>query len=415
MEKTRIDDHWPHILGELPADFDLDETARACGAFTRRRGVKSPEDLLRLALAYGGCGMSLRETCCWAAETGVAELADPSLLNRLRKADGWLAELLGAVLAQRMRLPRVKIPGRRLRAIDATTLCEPGADRTTWRLHVSYDLMSGQVDHVELTDIHGGESLNRFSFRPGDIGLADRGYARPRDLRPVIEAGADPLVRIGWNSLRLLTPGGDPFDLFDKLRRMKRKSAEATVRVDERVAGAAPLLLRLVIWRKSKKQAATARDDLIKEAKKRGKTPDAKSLEAAGYVLLLTSLPADEFPAAKVARLYRLRWQIELAFKRFKSLAGLDQLAAKDPALARSWIYGKLLVAILAERIAGLVPESPPWGLETRTDHAVPLARDEDRPRSAARRHSRSTTLDRRTKLLPQTHSLSPRSATQAS
>ncbi|MEH7876354.1 hypothetical protein V7799_01100 [Rhizobium laguerreae] len=53
-----------------------------------------------------------------------------------------------------------------------------------------------------MTDIHGAENLQRLTYTPGDIVLADRYYAKPRDLRPVINAGADFIVRTGWNSLR---------------------------------------------------------------------------------------------------------------------------------------------------------------------------------------------------------------------
>ncbi|MGO8263966.1 transposase, partial [Rhizobium ruizarguesonis] len=101
---------------------------------------------------------------------------------------------------------------------------------------------------------------------------------------------------------------------------------------------------------------------LLKDARKRGKKPDPRSLEAAKYILLLTSLPTATFAPADILTLYRFRWQIELAFKRFKSLAGLDSLPAKKPELARAWLYARLIVAIIAEQIAGQVPDSPPSG-----------------------------------------------------
>jgi hypothetical protein len=74
-----FDDQWLALLASLPLGFDLDHRARRLGAFGRARQVKDPAALLRLALAYGGCGMSLRQTCAWAAETGLAEISDPAL------------------------------------------------------------------------------------------------------------------------------------------------------------------------------------------------------------------------------------------------------------------------------------------------------------------------------------------------
>ena len=134
-------------------------------------------------------------------------------------------------------------------------------------------------------------------------------------------------------------------------------------------------------------------DQLLKAAKKRGKQPDPRSLEAANYILLLTSLPAAAFPPADILALYRFRWQIELAFKRFKSLAGLDLLPAKKPELARAWIYARLIVAIIAEQIAGQVPDSSPSGPEKNSRKPFALAPHEDSLGHDLRCHSWTTAL----------------------
>ena len=389
-------DHWPEVRMRLPAGFDLEATARSRGAFTRARNVKDAETLLRLALAYGACGMSLRETCAWAEAAEIASLSDPSLLERLAKAADWLGDVMGALIAEQATAPVGRWAGHRLRALDGTSICHPGADRTTWRLHVGYDLASGQVDHIALTDGRGAETLRRLTYQAGDIVLGDRCYARPRDLRPVIEAGADFIVRTGWNSLRLLQPDGASFDLFAALAAQAEQEGEIQVRVDEgrhEDPPLSPLILRLVVRRKAPEQAQAEQKRLLKDAKKRGKKPDPRSLEAAQYILLLTSLPADGFRAADVLALYRFRWQIELAFKRMKSLAGLDELPAKKPALARAWIYARLIAVLMAEQSAGQVPDSSPSGPGNPGRKPVALAAHEDDPRQHPRRHSRTLAM----------------------
>jgi len=392
--RPEILDHWPEVSAHLPASFDVEATARLRGAFTRAREIKDAETLLRLALAYGGLGMSLRETCAWAEAGEIASLRDPSLLNRLCKAAPWLGDIVAALIAERTNEPAGRWAGYRLRALDGTSICQPGADRTTWRLHVGYDLATGQVDQLELTDGHGAENLQRLTYRPGDIVLADRCYARPRDLRPVIDAGADFIVRTGWNSLRLLQPNGEPFDLFAALAAQAGQESEVQVRIHEGLAEASPpepLILRLVIRRKDPEQAQAEQKRLLKDAKKRGKQPDPRSLEAAKYILLLTSLPAAAFTPADILALYRFRWQIELAFKRFKSLAGLDMLPAKKPELARAWIYARLIVAIIAEQIAGQVPDSSPSGHGNASRKPFALASHEDNLGYHSRSHPRTT------------------------
>jgi hypothetical protein len=392
--RPEILDHWPEVRARFPAGFDLEATARSRGAFTRVREVKNPEALLRLALAYGGLGMSLRETCAWAEAGGIASLSDPSLLERLCKVAPWLGDMVAALIVEQAKLPARRWAGYRLRALDGTSICQPGADRTTWRLHVGYDLATAQVDQLELTDVHGAENLQRLTYQPGDIVLGDRYYARPRDLRPVTDAGADFIVRTGWNSLRLLRANGEPFELFAALAAQADQEGETQVRIHEGTTGAAPLeplILRLIIRRKDPDQAEAEQKRLLKDAKKRGKRPDPRSLDAAKYILLLTSLPADAFPPADILTLYRFRWQIELAFKRFKSLAGLDMLPAKKPELARAWIYARLIVAIIAEQIAGQVPDSSPSGLDNTTSKPIALASHENSPGYGLRRHSWTT------------------------
>ena len=385
-------DRWQQFCAHLPPEFNLETTARSCGAFTRARNVKNAETLFRLALGYGACGMSLRETCAWAEAVGLANLSDTCLIKRLCRAAPWLGDMVGALIAEQAKVPAGRWAGYRLRALDGTSICQPGADRTTWRLHVGYDLATGQVDHIELTDVHGAENLRRLTYQPGDIVLGDRYYARPRDLRPVIDAGADFIVRTGWNSLRLLHPDGACFDLFAALAAQAEQEGEVRVRVDEGTQGAPPpepLILRLVIRRKDPEQAEAEQKRLLKDAKKRGKQPDPRSLEAAKYILLLTSLPAAAFPAADVLALYRFRWQIELAFKRMKSIAGLDELPAKKPELARAWIYARLIAVLIAERIAGQVPDAPPCGHSKTGRKLIALARYEDGPHQHSHRSSR--------------------------
>src|SRR3979490_2566586 len=131
--RPEILDHWPEVSAHFPSDFDLEATARSRGAFTRARVIKNAETLLRLALAYGGCGMSLRETCAWAEAAGIASLRDPSLLVLLAKAAPWLGDIVTALIAEQAKVPAGRWAGYRLRALDGTSICHPGADRTTRR------------------------------------------------------------------------------------------------------------------------------------------------------------------------------------------------------------------------------------------------------------------------------------------
>ncbi len=72
---------------------------------------------------------------------------------------------------------------------------------------------------------------------------------------------------------------------------------------------------------------------------------------------------------------YRLRWQIELIFKRLKSIAQLGHLPKRDDRSSRAWLYGKLFVALLSQRLATVGKAISPWGyLLPQTPHSQPLA-----------------------------------------
>jgi hypothetical protein len=99
---------------------------------------------------------------------------------------------------------------------------------------------------------------------------------------------------------------------------------------------------------------------------------------SAGYLMLLTSLP-ETVPAEAILAAYRLRWQIELAFKRLKSGLGLDRLPAKSDALARSWLLAHLILALLIDQAArDHLPDSPPFGRSRTAPAAIALAHHSD-------------------------------------
>jgi hypothetical protein len=348
---------WNRTLSSLSSLTDLGATARTFKAFRRRRGIASEETLLRMCLGYGA-GLSLRQASAWAEAADLADVSSPALQRRLSNAADWLEHLAKLLLEEAQAQPAGEWINRRIRLVDATSLSHPGAKGTTWRLHVSYDV-TGRIDDFQLSNAKGAESLARFAWRKGDIAVADRGYAKAKDLRMVIDAGGDLAVRIGWNALRLTDGHGDPFDLFAALKAVKDKPVDVSASVDTREKGRSPLPVRLLMTRLPEDKAEAARKKIKAKAARQGKETDPRSLEAAGYVIVLTSLPGD-YSAEAILRLYRLRWQIELLFKRMKSLLDFGELPAKSDGLAKTWIFSKLIIALLAEKMARQVAESSP-------------------------------------------------------
>lgn len=349
------------VTARLPASIDLDGLARAHGALVRRRQIKSGRDLLRLALAYGGGALSLRGTAAWAEVSGLGQMSDVAVLERLRGSSEFLRAVAGGILAERREAAYPAGQARRVRVMDATTIRGPGGS-TEWRLHVDYDLARQRLIAVDLEEGRSSESFGRFRFAAGDLALGDRIYAKAWDLQQVTAAGADFLVRVGWNALRLRQADASKFDLFAALGQIAPgEHAEAAVWIQPGRARRNLMPVRLIMARHPGGAAvARNRKRARRQSAAHRKQIQPETLVAAEYMLLVTSLGADSFSAADLLALYRMRWQVELAFKRRKSLMGFDALPAKAPELARSWLYAKLIAALLTEDLVRKVLDSPP-------------------------------------------------------
>ena len=362
--KVLLEYQWSYLLSLLPSEEILERTVVEFGALTRKRQIKKASTLLRLALAYGFCGLTLRQTAAWAQVADIAVLSDVALLKRLRASSDWLGHLLFLKLAERAPPPPGFSSKMRLRLVDATTISKPGSAGTDWRVHLGFNLASFRTDFVELTDVSGGETLTRFPFSSGDVVLGDRGYAHRRGLYAVRAAQADFIIRLNWQNVPLLDLDGKAINIVEIARNIDdiipfdMPVVVASSKKDDIPAFPA----RLLLARKSEAAAEKSRQDVLHERSKKCRTVDPRSLEAAGYVYLLTSLSPNMVGAEQVFDLFRFRWQIELAFKRMKSLLEMDNLPAKEPLLARSFIYAKLLAALLIEDLSNEFLVFSPWG-----------------------------------------------------
>jgi hypothetical protein len=358
---------------DLLGDLDLEELARSTKALVRRRGVKSVRALLHLALARGPGGFSLRQTAAWAHMAGVADITDASLNDRLHQSCEFLSAIVTAMLRGRTNEAPTRRPGRSIRFADGTSVSKPGGKRgasaTDWRIHGVYDLGLGGFSHLEITDKHGGEAIDRGAPAEGEIRIADRGFANAKALRRYVEAGrlahgaatCDFIVRLRWNACKLADRSDQPFDLIEHLRSLPKDRQIDDVCVKILGAGE-PLPVRLVIRRKAPEHVEAEIKRLRRMAEKNKRQLDPRSLIAAEFVVVATSLDEEDYPASEVLALYRLRWQIELAFKRLKSLLHIDKLPAKTERGGLSWLYAHLILALAVDAEAQDLLDSFPSG-----------------------------------------------------
>ena len=357
-----IAEDWDLLLSFFPSNWK--QLAHSSGAMKGLRQDKSAENCLRVLLLHLGCGFSMRETVVRAQQAKLADLSDVALLKRLRKSQEWLYQLCCALFAERG-LPSAAAGGAGLRLLDSTVVKEPGQTGSTWRIHYSLRWPSLKCDYFKVTPTEGagtGESLRQYPLQAGELLLIDRGYCQASSLHYAAQQGAWTTVRLNTQSIKLQTPSGRPFPLLERLKPLKQPGRIAVWAVKVPFEHRPPIVARLCVLRKSQAAIAAAVKKLKRKSSKQGTELQAETLVCAEYVMVVTTWPENQFPAWVVLEWYRFRWQIELVFKRFKQIAEMGHLPKYHDDSAKAWLYGKLLVALLTEKVIHEADVFSPWG-----------------------------------------------------
>jgi hypothetical protein len=378
-DDVELDRDWPEIIQCLPAGWE--QQARTLGALKFGRRFAGPQELLRVLLIYFLTGCSMRETVVRAREAGLADVSDVALLKRINHCGDWLRWMSEQLMAATAAPVPVALAGHRLLAVDGSVVREPGG-RKSWRLHYALELDSLRCREVHITSTREGESFTRFALQPGDVVLADRSYANRRGICHALQQGAHVLVRLNLSCVPLQDEQGQPLEQLPLLRTLKPGHTGQWRAFIKGVRGP----VRLCAYRMTEAQRMESADKYDAHVSKKQYQPADDTIEARGYVVVLTTL--DELNARQILSLYRQRWQVELAFKRLKSLLDIGHLKKHDAAGAQAWLQGKLFVACLIENLIALgdhfPPEpwqseqAPPWQHDTASAEptALPLAGD---------------------------------------
>ncbi len=368
-------DEWAVIERMLPLGWQA--RAKELGALRRCREFADAGTLLRVMLIHLVDGCSLRETAVRARAGGLVSVSDVALLKRLKHCQEWFRWMADGLLRQWVsKLPQPQWgQGRRVRVVDGSVITEPGATGSTWRLHYSVSLPALRCDEVSVSGPEVGESFQRYAVRAGDLLIGDRGLAHRKGIRHVTDAGGDVIVRLNLANVPLTDPEGRRWGLLRRLRHLRVGAVGdwPVLMADERgqVAG------RVCAIKKSRQATLRAQERAQRKGSKEGRAVQAATLEAAAYIFVFTTLSKAQAAPTAVLEMYRGRWQVELAFKRLKSILAMGHLKKTDPEGARAWLQGKLLAACLIQALIAAGESFFPWGYPlAQQSPALPVAGD---------------------------------------
>lgn len=357
-----LNEDWPVLLSFFPEDWiDLALTNNLVKGLRKDKAI---ENYVRTLLLHIGCGYSMRETVTRAKLAGLADISDVALLGRLRKAKNWLHSICVSLFEEQGAIPNSE-HSFQVRLFDATNVKEPGKTGSLWRIHYSVQLPSLNCDFFRVTTTKGkgtGESFFQYSIKKGDYIIADRGYSTASGIHHVVSKKAYVMVRVNTHTLPLLNLKNQRFPLLEKIQTVKRSGTIRSWKVlvpgreDKHLPG------RICVIRKSNEAIKIAQEKIVKEARKKSRATKPDTLEYAKYVIVFTNFPEDSFSDYEVLEWYRSRWQVELVFKRFKSIAQLGHLPKHSDDSSKAWLYGKLFVALLTNKIIEYASSFSPWG-----------------------------------------------------
>jgi hypothetical protein len=363
------DEEWQALRIHLPEQYEgLAIEHRQLLTQYGNAKIRDADTLLRFILLHVGANLPLRQTVAVMAEAGGPRLSPMRLHKKMARAAPYLRALVERMVSWPVEGAPEQWGGYVFAAVDATVVCGPGAIGTDARIHTKLRVADVSLAAVEVTDETGGETFCRFAWEPGELAVADRAYFTPRGIQHVLDAGAHVLVRYRLDGAVLHDDRGDVLDVLDAAAHLEvgqTMDLDVAIKLPQRVAPG-----RLIAYRLPDDAADRARERLRRE---KGTHLSARVFEAAKYVLLFTTAARSRLDAVRCLSAYRLRWQIELQFKRWKSLCGFDLLPNWRDDTTLAWLYAKVLLGALLDRMASIPTELSPPERRTPVDRHTRL------------------------------------------
>lgn len=329
------------------------EAAKTEKALRRGRNIKTPEELLRLNFLYqthgGTYGLTSALTQISENQTGLNKTA---VEKRIVNSASWLKWLCENLSRQEGFIvnPPEWLKKYNVNLVDASDYSCHGSRGSDFRFHYMMNLFTMNTVEMYFTTAAEGETLTRYkSLKENDLIVADRGYCSITEIHYVIKHNADYVIRMRSNSFNLYTENKKKFDLTEELKRDYTPGRRIDLKLFMK-DGKEYIPVRICAVAKTDEDIKKSQRQMKKSNHNRKPLSELQTIWS-HFVVAVTSLD-DSITTQQVLEIYRMRWQIELVFKRFKSIFGGREFTARKEEPVKAWFYGKLLLAIVCETLA---------------------------------------------------------------
>lgn len=343
----------------------VEHWARQTGFIRRRRQLK-PFDFLSL-MVFTSWSMIAPSLEALAAELEVAFSRVALHYRFTRQASEFLWKCLEWVMEhgqqfQLVQQTQLLKPFQRVLIHDSSSWDLPpslagvfpgsggSASPANCKVQLTYEVKRGRLQALQLTaGTRPDQSFRPQGLQAGDLILADLGFFSLRFFVGVARKQAYFLSRFLTGTQLWSAPTGRLMNLPALLKKASGQAYQHPV-----LMGAGHRLpCRLICLQVPALVAQRRRRRLRQTARKKGRTPSPLHLALCAWTLLVTNAPERLLPAAKLYTLYRLRWQVELIFKQFKSVLRIHHCHTSRPHRLLCEIYGKWIAAVLVHALHG--------------------------------------------------------------
>lgn len=278
----------------------------------RKRIIKDYETLVQAVFLYIAEKLSFQQLSdIMACKYGIC-MSDTAWKKQILKAAPSFLEAATECLCEKT--PVLQEKSKKIYALDATNIATEGINGTVIRVHTQLSLSDCICFSSHITNQHTAESVRNFTIEEGAVYLADRAYGKASQFAYMLEHNANFIFRISPSQIRLYK---EPLckERLDVQQLIENTSFSCMCyfRYNKKI-----YRMRLIGTPLPEEKRKEAEKRVCRKANKNQRKIRPQTVLYSSWVILATSLP-DAVSVDKILETYRLRWQIELLFKRAKT------------------------------------------------------------------------------------------------
>lgn len=323
----------------------------------RARELKEAKELMLICLNYLYGGLTLMELSGVALLKGY-KISDVALMEKLAHCSEWYKAIISE-----MQSPQIAnyakpkgLEDYEFFANDGSNIVPKGRGKKTFRLHYSINIFNLSTAQFKITDYKTGESLKNFKIQAKQVHIADRAYGTKTSIEHCLRNKGDIIVRLQKGAFTLYDAEKNKIVLTDELKKVTESNLLDYHCFFEN-AEKKLVPIRICAIRKTPENIKKTQIKIRrKESKKQiGMSADAKFMN--NFIVVATTLT--QVGANEILEIYRYRWQVELYFKRLKSILCVGEVPNKKDEHIMAWLNGKMMTALLMEQLFAEVSFSP--------------------------------------------------------